>query len=59
MENIRISDLMVRGSKGVKSAFTNAEPSSVIVREPVPETFAVLKRGYRSAESASGGGNVL
>lgn len=59
MENMRISDLMVRGSKGVKSAFTRAEPSSVMVREPVPETFAVRKRGYKSAESASGGGSVL
>lgn len=56
---MRISDLMVRGSKGVKSALTRAEPNSVMVKEPVPETFAVLKRGYKSSESASGGGSVL
>lgn len=53
---MRISDLMVKGSKGVKSALTRADPSSDIVKDPVPDTFAARKSEYNSAESASGGG---
>lgn len=56
MLNMRISERIVKGSKGVKSAFTRAEPSSEVVRPPVWEAFAARKRGYRSALSASGGG---
>ena len=56
---MRIKDLIVCGSNGVKSAFTKADPSSIAVKDPVPETFAALNTGYKSAESASGGGKVL
>jgi len=55
---MRISDVIVRLSKGVKSAFTNAEPSSGVERDPVPEAFAARNKGTRSTESGSGGADV-
>lgn len=57
--NMRISDVIVLPSKGVKSAFTKADPSSVVVRDPVPDAFAARKRGCRSTLSGSWGAGVL
>lgn len=55
---MRISDVIVRLSKGVKSAFTSAEPNSVVVSDPVPEALAARNRGTKSTESGSGGAGV-
>ncbi len=53
-----MSDLIVMLSKGVKSAFTNAEPNSCVVSAPVRDALAAWNSGYKSAESASGGAGV-
>lgn len=52
---MRIKDVIVRPSKGVKSALYKAEPSSEVVSEPVPEALAARNRGTRSTESGSRG----
>lgn len=55
---MRMRDVIVRGSKGVKSALTRADPSSVVVNEPVAEAFAARNRRTSSMESGSGGAEV-
>jgi len=56
--NIRIKEVIVRLSKGVKSALTRAEPSSVVVREPLPDALAARNRGCKSTVSGSCGTGV-
>jgi hypothetical protein len=57
--NMRIRDVIVLPSKGVKSAFTRAEPSSVVVNDPVLDEFAARNRGCKSTVSGSCGAGVL
>lgn len=53
---MRIRDEIVLLSNGVKSAFTRAEPNSVMVIDSVPDAFAAWNKGRRSTVSGSGGG---
>ena len=50
---MRIKDAIVLLSNGVKSAFTKAEPSSILVKDPVPDAFAARNRGCKSTLSGS------